>query len=326
MFKEPPSETGERQNFCHEDASKQNGVIWKIDHFAIHDGPGIRTALYFKGCPLNCVWCSNPEGQDSTPILIFHETKCIGCEICIRECPFGALRMLGPGNVKLQIDRSKCNQCGVCISKCPALALEMWGKYYSADEVIKLLERDRQVYKYSGGGVTLTGGEALYQPEFACELLRKCHQLDIHTVLETCAYVKEDVLEKVLEHLDWLFIDLKHLDKSAHLTYTGRTNDLILNNVRLASSIIKKKNKTLVVRAVVIPRINDGQNISEMADFLCSLPFISSVELLPYHNYGSGKYATLGRNYKLETLILPSDELMEHYKEILRIKGLRVTS
>jgi len=301
----------------------RQGIIWKIDRFATHDGPGIRTSLYFKGCPLRCTWCSNPEGQIPEPILIFHKAKCTICRLCVEACHNQALQ-LRDDNADLQINRPKCDFCEACLSACSTGALEIWGKSWSIPELIGLLERDRFIHQKSGGGLTCTGGEPLYQWEFVQELLEECRKRSIHTAVETCAYVDEKPFRAMLERVDWLFIDLKHMDAKAHLALTGKGNDLILHNTRLASSILQDRRKTLVVRIVIVPGINAGQNVYHIGDFLCSLPFVSMVELLSYHSYGVYKYDLLGRTYGLKGLEPPTAEIIKKYRDILETRGLVV--
>ncbi len=303
------------------------GVVWKVDRFASHDGPGIRTLAYFKGCPLRCAWCSNPEGQTPEPLLVLQGPNCTGCGLCVEACPSRALQIRpaaeGAG-AAVQIERSRCDSCGDCTDSCPTEALQVWGKRQSVGEMVELLERDRSIHARSGGGLTCTGGDPVYQEHFLVELMDACRQRGIHTAVETSAYADEDHFRPVVERVDWLFIDLKHLDPTAHLHWTGKSNDLILHNARLASSILKARGKALVVRQVVVPGVNDGPNISDLADFLCSLPLVTTVELLPYHSYGAHKYDLLGRRYGLGDLTPPSVEAMDDYRTLLKARRLPV--
>lgn len=303
------------------------GVLWKIDRFASHDGPGIRTLAYFKGCPLRCAWCSNPEGQSPSPILVCHGAKCTGCGRCLEACPTGALQLLserGDTPAQVRVDRSRCDCCGACTASCPDDALQVWGQRQSVDDLLQVLEKDRQVHTRSGGGLTCTGGDPVYQWQFLCEVLEACRQRAINTALETCAYADEDHFKPVIERVDWLFIDLKHLEPAAHLHWTGKSNDPILRNTRLASSVLKARGKALVVRQVVVPGVNDSENIRHLADFLCSLPLVTAVELLPYHSYGAHKYDLLGRRYALGDVVLPSADAMDSYRSLLKARGLAV--
>ncbi len=320
-------QTNNETNINHSKPEAKQGIIWKIDRFATHDGPGIRTLLYFKGCSLRCKWCSNPEGQTSEPDLVFLQMTCTGCGLCVEGCSIQALE-LGRGvsgtKFNVNINRLRCNLCGVCASACPTNALQIWGKRYSVPDLLEIIERDRLIHKRSGGGLSCTGGEPLCQAEFLRVLLEECHRRGIHTAVETCAYVDEEPFKAILQVVDWLFIDLKHMDTKMHQTYVGKSNDLILRNIRLASSTLHDRSKALVIRMVVIPGINDGRNISDMGDFLCSLPFVTMVELLPYHRYGVYKYDLLGRSYGLTDVKPPTTKAMGKYKKSLEDKGLVV--
>jgi len=297
----------------------KKGTIWKIDRFATHDGPGIRTTLYFKGCPLRCKWCCNPEGQVAQPTLVLIKADCSGCGLCIEACPTHAIEMSKPtdeAKATAHVERSKCNSCGDCTPSCPSGALKVWGREYSISDVLEILEKDRLIHSRSGGGLTCTGGEPLYQPEFLQELLAECHRRGIHTVVETSAYADEETFKAVLQVVDWLFVDLKHMNSSMHKLLTGGSNEVILRNVQLASSVLRSRGKNFVIRMVVIPDVNDGQNISDLSVFLRSLPSVTMVELLPYHCYGVYKYDLLGRRYNLDTE-QPSAEEMEKYRKLL---------
>jgi pyruvate formate lyase activating enzyme len=292
-----------------------------MDRYATHDGPGVRTVLYFRGCPLRCEWCSNPEGQTSKPVLVFVKERCTNCGLCPEVCPLEALELQ---QTMVQVNRSKCNLCGVCLPVCPTGALDIWGKAYSVADLLEILERNRIIYRISGGGVTCSGGDPLYQGHFLMELLKACRRRGIHTAVETSAYTDRDLFKAMLQEVDWLFIDLKHMDSEAHRRLTCKNNDLILDNARVASSILQARGKALVVRMVVIPGVNDGQNIHDLADFLSSLPFLTMVELLTYHNYGVYKYDLIDRSYDLLETKPPTAEMMEECRTILKNRGLSV--
>jgi pyruvate formate lyase activating enzyme len=304
------------------DSQLRKGIIWKVDRNAIHDGPGIRTLAYFKGCPLRCLWCHNPEGQIGGPVLVFQRMKCNGCGLCIEACPTRALELRSPVNVI--IDRSKCDVCGACVSICPTEALQIWGQSYTVQDLIEILEKDRMIHRKSAGGLTCTGGEPLEQGEFLLEILEECQKRGIHTAVETSAYADEKLFLRMLKKVGWLFIDLKHMNTKKNLELTGKNNDIILNNTRIASSTLQARGKSLIIRQIIVPGITDGQNLSELADFVASLPFVSGVELLMYHNYGSHKYKLLHRKYGLQEMTSPTDEEMEKHKKVLRDKGLTI--
>jgi pyruvate formate lyase activating enzyme len=298
---------------------------WKIDYSAMHDGPGIRTSLYLKGCSLRCVWCSNPEGQAFEPHLVFLQSRCIGCGLCAEKCPVHAIEFekeSGAPIPKIKVSRALCDECGECLSVCSSKALEIWGTDYDIPEIITLVEKNRAIYRRSGGGITLTGGDPLFQWESSLELLKQCGHRGIHTVVETSGSAEEEAFERILGEVDSLFMDLKHMDPDEHLRLTGQRNDLILRNVRRASFVLKKRNRELVIRMVVVPGINDGDNVRKAAAFLGSLPYVQGVEFLPYHDYGAAKYGLLNRPYSFPDLKSPSEELMERCRSVMIAFGL----
>ena len=293
-------------------------AIWKIDRFATHDGPGIRTNVYFKGCLLRCRWCSNPEGQEQQDQLGFLANKCNGCGLCFDLCPRRAIDVVDGRPV---VDFIACNVCGDCARVCGPKALLIYGGHYSLSELMDIVERDRHIYRRSGGGITLTGGEPLLQHEFAQRLLAICHEVGIHTVVETCGCVDHTIFHESLENIDWLFFDLKHVDDGKHRQLTGRSNDLILKNLQTASSFFREKERTLVIRQVIVPGLNDAANILAVAQLAAGLPRVDSIELLPYHDYGLHKYATLGRAV-VEEPVPPSVDELHEYQGIIRGYGI----
>ncbi len=296
------------------------GVIWKIDRFATHDGPGIRTNIYFKGCPLQCLWCSNPEGQHRAVELGFSSARCIGCDLCYDAC---LQRAIKPDNGLASVDFTECNHCGKCVPLCSAGALYMYGNSFNIPQLMDIIERDRHIYRRSGGGITCTGGEPLLQAKFVTGLLAACREAGIHTAVETCGQVSSADFREALANIDWLFFDLKHIDSSRHRQLTGQDNTLILENLRLASSYFNEKGKTLVIRQVVVPDMNDGSNVRQLARLAKELPRVDMIELIPYHSYGMHKYQTIGRQYPLENIETPSEEKMKEYKETIDISGIK---
>ncbi len=294
-------------------------MIWKVDRFATHDGPGIRTNLYFKGCPLRCLWCSNPEGQREGQELAFSEVKCTGCGRCYDACPAGALRL---ESGRASVDYGKCTHCGQCLSACLPGALYMYERSHTMPQAMDIVRRDRHIYRRSGGGITCTGGEPFLQVESLMLLLAACRRLGIHTAVESCGYVDPTRFRETLAYVDWLFVDLKHLDGDRHRKLTGRDNAITLNNLRVASAIFAEAGKVLAIRQVVVPGLNDGDNIRALAELARGLPRVDFVELLPYHAYGRPKYQALGRTYPLEDLETLPDGRMLEYKEVIESYGL----
>ena len=293
------------------------GIIFNIQRYSIHDGPGIRTTVFLKGCPLNCWWCQNPESQLSGQEMVFWEDRCIGCGVCSLNCPSGAIQM---ENKKPVTDKNKCNLCGECSRICPTQAREMIGEKLTAEEIIKEVEKDLVFYEESGGGVTFSGGEPLGQSEFLESLLICCQKKKIHTAVDTSGYISWEILNKIHSKVNLFLYDLKIMNSKRHKKYTGVSNELILENLKKLSSV----HNNIFVRFPVIPGINDDyQNIKEMGEFLSSLK-VTQVNLLPYHYIGVDKYGRLGRTYKLVTTQPPSEEKLSEVSAILRKFNLNV--
>ncbi len=294
------------------------GVIFNIQRYSIHDGPGIRTTVFLKGCPLNCWWCQNPESQLSGQEMIFWEDRCISCGACSTICPSGAIQMKDGIPVT---EKEKCILCGKCIEKCPTLAREMIGEKLTTEEVIKEIEKDLIFYEESSGGVTFSGGEPLGQSEFLEALLICCQKKKIHTAVDTSGYISWEILSKISSKVDLFLYDLKIMDSERHKKYTGISNEIILENLKKLSSV----HHNIFVRFPLIPGINDDyQNIKETGEFLSSLK-ISQVNILPYHYIGIDKYRRLGRTYHLAaTQKPPSEEKLSEVSAILSKFNLNV--
>ncbi len=297
--------------------TKTTGIVFNIQRYSIHDGPGIRTTVFLKGCPLNCWWCQNPESQLCGQEMIFWGDRCIGCGACSAICPSGAIKIKNGIPVT---EKEKCIFCGKCIEKCPALAREMIGKKLTTEEVIKEIEKDLVFYEESGGGVTFSGGEPLEQSEFLESLLNCCQEKKIHTAVDTSGYISWGILKKISPKVDLFLYDLKLTDNERHKKYTGVSNEIILENLKKLSSV----HNNIFVRFPVIPGINDDyQNIKEIGKFLSSLK-IAQVNLLPYHYIGADKYRRLGMIYKLADIRSPSEERLSEVSAILRKFNLKV--
>lgn len=264
------------------------GVIYNIQRFSLHDGPGIRTTVFMKGCPLRCVWCHNPESQRMQPQLSLFSQRCIGCGQCAAAC---ALHHLGQAH---EIDYAACRACGRCAEVCAAGALEILGREATAEEIVEEAARDLPFYQTSGGGITLSGGEPAMQCDFAAEILRKAKAKGLHTAMETCGYAPWGSFEMLLPHLDMVLYDVKQMDSVLHKEYTGVGNERILDNLcRLCESGME-----VVVRTPVIPGYNDQrENFAAIAVFLGCMPRPPRVELLPYNELAGSKYPRLGMTY-----------------------------
>ena len=295
------------------------GKLYDIQRFAIHDGPGIRTLVFMKGCPLECLWCSTPQTQRSSPDLLYIEVNCKKCLRCVDVCPEKAI--LFSDNEKIEIDRKLCNTCGQCVDACPNQALKLVGEQKTVEQLFQEVMKDSNFYRRSDGGVTIGGGEATMQPEFVTALLKKCKEIFVHTAMETCGYVKWDQLEKILEHIDLLYFDIKHMDSRIHEEITGVSNELILENARKASEM-----RPIIIRIPVIPGLNDSEeNLLNTAKFASELgENLLRIELLPYHKFGTGTYEQLGREYSLKHIEPPSEEHMNKLKKVTESCGVKV--
>lgn len=294
------------------------GKIINIMKYAIHDGPGIRTTIFFKGCPLNCLWCHNPESQRVSQELMYWPERCLGCGQCLEVCPNGAVAA-GAGH--LNYLRDHCQVCGACCQVCPAGVRELAARTMSVSEVMAEIEKDLVFYDESGGGVTFSGGEAFLQPVFLLELLKECRKKEIHTTLETCGYVNLELLQTLGEFVDLFLYDLKLMDSQKHQAVTGVANELILANL----SWLAEHHPRVIVRVPIIPGINDDQEtLQQIGEFVAALKQVLELHLLPYHKAGSDKYRRLGLTYQLPDLQAPDTERLEQIAGQLEQFGLKI--
>jgi pyruvate formate lyase activating enzyme len=301
--------------------SNTKGLIFDIRKYAIHDGPGVRTTVFFKGCPLACLWCCNPESQLGQPELIWVRERCLGCDLCLTVCPCEALSMDGEGG--RSIDRQRCDRCGLCAERCPGEALNLLGRRASVGEVLAEVAKDALYFEASGGGLTLSGGEPLSQPEFAAELLWRYRHEEKggHTAVETSGFAEWRVIEQLAADVDLFLFDLKHMDPADHLRLTGRDNRLILENARrLAAAGCR-----MVIRLPLIAGVNDSrENLEATAGFALSLPGVKRIDILPYHRLGEPKYSRLQRDYILAGQAALGADRVQWAKTVLEKHGLQV--
>jgi pyruvate formate lyase activating enzyme len=299
------------------------GTVFNIQRFSIQDGPGIRTTVFLKGCPLTCLWCSNPESQHPFPEVAHRDSLCIHCGECLKACSHGAIHLIAHDeSSKVKIDRVKCINCGACVQTCKGGALKLYGQVMSVEEAFAEVRRDTAFYANSGGGVTASGGEPLSQAEFVAELFHCCRRTGIHTTIETCGYGSVPDLEKILSETDLVLFDLKLMDGNDHRKFTKKLNRVILRNARL----IVAKGIPMIIRIPLIPGVNDSEDkLNSLARFVSELNYERRVNLLPYHRLGEGKYKMLDRPYELALVQPPEDEHMREGMELFKRYNLDCT-
>jgi pyruvate formate lyase activating enzyme len=297
-------------------------LFFDVKRYAIHDGPGIRITLFFKGCPLSCVWCHNPEGISPRKQKMYTRKKCIGCQTCVANCPAGALQPAPDGGIR--INHARCLHCGNCDARCPAKALETSGAEYSVDYLMSEIEKETVFMDQSGGGVTFCGGEPLAHAHTLLQLLRRCGERGVHRAVDTTLFAPQKTVVEVMKETDLFLADLKHMDSQKHRLYCGVPNERILANLRL----ITGAGKQTIVRIPLIEGINaDEANISRSAAFLASLPWADkTVCLLPYHAIAAGKCEKLGAVYNPASLPMspPTPEVLERCASIFRAHDIKL--
>ena len=308
------------------------GKLYDIQGFSVHDGPGIRLTLFLKGCPLRCPWCHSPESQAFHTELNWMEIRCVGiekCGRCLDVCPHGAVSpgktktaLDGSGDIQLvTVDRTKCDNCGACAKACTAKALYMCGTDYTVDEIMERVRREVPFFARSGGGVTISGGECLCQPEFTLEVLKRCKEEGIHTAVDTTGFVKWEIIEPILPYTDIFLYDIKGMDSELHKQVIGVPNELILENARR----IAANGGKFQIRIPVMPMYSDSVEVFDEIGKLCLElgDAVEVIQILPYHNLGTSKWERLQTSKPVFEVPIPSDELIQARKKQLEDMGLR---
>lgn len=296
----------------------EKAIVFDIQKFSVHDGPGIRTTVFFKGCPLHCQWCANPESQKHTQELLFFPDKCTGCGKCVGICQKNCIT---DQDGIIKFNRKNCIGCLACTKACSSKARKQCGTEMTLEQIIIEVNKDTVFYNISGGGVTFSGGEAMCFPEIVTEIAKYYKAKDISTAIETCGHVSWKNFKEVLPYIDILLFDLKLMDSELHKKYVGSSNNQVLENLKKACKMVHT-----IVRIPIIPEINDGKDaIRAMGEFLATIKeHIALVNLLPYHDFGMGKYEALGRTYLCKDIKAPTDDQMEDIKKQLEVYDLRV--
>ena len=296
----------------------ETGIVFDVKRYTLHDGPGIRAAIHLKGCPLFCWWCHNPESRLTMPQVLFRGERCIACGACVDACPKGAVSLSAGA---LLTDPDLCSGVGACADTCPSGAKELCGKETSVDDVMTQILKERIFFDQSGGGVTLSGGEPLYQPDFATALLKECKRHEVHTAVDTCGFVSPSVLMEAAALADLFLYDVKHMDPEKHREYTGVDNEVILSNL----AALGETGALIYARIPFIPGVNtDENNMRSAGAFLRKVRGVAKVNLLPYHGAAEDKHRRWNVEYKLKGLRAPSEDALKQAAAILEGFGLKV--
>lgn len=299
-------------------ANELKGTVLQLQRMSVHDGPGIRTTVFLKGCPLRCGWCHNPESQKTMPELAYHAGKCVGCGLCTRHCPARALRLQ---DGKIVRDPGQCNLCMKCSEICPSFAWETYGKVMTADEVCAAVEKDIAYYESTGGGVTFSGGEPLMQADFVYALEKRLHEKNVRTAVETSCFGEREKLKRLTEETDLFMVDIKTMEEDLHRAWTGVPLLPILRNIAL----LAERDARALIRIPVVPGVSDSaENIGKTAEFLLRETKFRQVELLRMHKLAQGKYQSLGRQYPAEKLDVPTEETMQRLEREFFRYGIEV--
>ncbi len=295
------------------------GIIFDIKRYAVHDGPGIRLNVFFKGCPLRCLWCHNPEGVSFEPELMLMPNRCARCGDCVKACRYQALSQNSNGEVRA--DRSRCTLCGDCLQACQREAIDIAGRKVTVEQIVNEAEKERVFFDQSGGGVTLTGGEPLAQPEFAGALIDSLKSRGFQVALDTSGYAPSEIFRRLAGKVDLVLFDLKIMDDPLHKKYTGVSNRIILENFRSLDQL----GKPVWVRFPLIPGINDhGENLEAMTSFLSGRNSVEQVNVLPYHKGGVEKIRRLGHEGEFAVFEPPSEEKVRAVIDFFARQGFKV--
>jgi len=291
------------------------GLVFEIQRFCLHDGPGIRTTVFLKGCPLRCTWCANPESQSLNRELFYTGRDCMRCGSCIEACHRKAVKII---KNKIILDRVKCDCCTACVDACPKSLFQIKGKTMTCKDVVEAVVRDRPFFEASAGGMTISGGEPVVQKDFIRYLLKMVKVLGITTCIETSLYGPFDAFKTLLPLLDHILFDVKHWDSDRHLRSTGKDNRLITENIR---SLMRVR-PDAIARIPVIPRFNDGEEDVKKMIFYLKRAGVGRVELLPYHNLAKSKYPALGRKYEYSTIVPLDEAALQRIRMAYQTAGL----